>query len=501
MDNLSHLFRGPLRALRWQLAALYALASLGLVIFLSGGAYAILRYYFQSTTDLALEYKMAQIFHENNLPLPVDLANAEQAWLAGLPGWTGDQSGYAQSNVASPSSNTGKNGDEDRKDREQSKGDHDDGDDDDHHDSDEEHDDDFDDLDHLYSQTFDGQVAPIFTLLIDANTMAAPPESASPLSSDRGREAVQAALTFGSDRRTVRIASGARVRLLTYRSPTSTGPAVFQVGRFLSDQDRVLSLFLVGMVIFGTGTVGLLGAAGWWLSGRTLNPAQQAWDRQHTFVSNASHELRTPLTIIRATADYGLRLQPQGEVEQVLADIIGECDYMTHMVDDLLLLARLDTGRLQVASGKIDLEPFLFEIHRQISGFAQEKGINIQLKQVRGTVIGDATHLRQVLLILLDNALRYTPPGGVVDLGTTNRGAHAEIFVTDNGVGIPEQHLPHVFERFYHIDRPGIDAQHSQGLGLSIAKALVETQNGRIEISSRVGLGTQVVVRLPAGDK
>jgi len=128
-----------------------------------------------------------------------------------------------------------------------------------------------------------------------------PSQVVAPDITDEG--AIRSALQNGYDWRTVRMGDGPRVRLLTYRTSGTGAPPVIQVGRLLHDQDRVLSQFLMGLLIVGGSISILLGVTSWWLSGRSLRPAQRAWEQQQVFVSNASHELRTPLTLIRATAD------------------------------------------------------------------------------------------------------------------------------------------------------------------------------------------------------
>ncbi len=150
-----------------------------------------------------------------------------------------------------------------------------------------------------------------------------PNSFAPPLVADA--EAVAAAQARGSDWRTVRLKNGARVRLLTYHLDVSDGPAVLQVGRTLTDQDRLLNQLLVGLL--GLGGIGavLLGAASWWLAGRSLIPAQQAWERQQAFVANASHELRTPLTLMRASAEVAQRGLPETDDRRaLLGDVLQE---------------------------------------------------------------------------------------------------------------------------------------------------------------------------------
>ncbi|MEJ2601269.1 MAG: HAMP domain-containing sensor histidine kinase, partial [Anaerolineales bacterium] len=286
------------------------------------------------------------------------------------------------------------------------------------------------------------------------------------------------------------------VRLLTYRTASQNAPAVLQIGRLLSDQDRVSSQLFSGLAILGGLSVLMLGLGSWWLSGRTMGPAQRAWNQQQQFVSNASHELRTPLTLLRATAEYGLRQNQSSSKKAALKDILDETDYMSKLVDDLLLLSRLDAHRLKLAREPIQLSEILGEVSRQIAKVASNQGVPIELGDVHGSVWGDPTRLRQVLLILLDNALNHTSTGGKIRLETRLRGRLRQILVSDNGEGIPSQHLHHVFERFYQVEA-GSNENRSSGLGLSIAKGLMEAQGGTIHVESQVGKGTQFSIALP----
>jgi signal transduction histidine kinase len=300
----------------------------------------------------------------------------------------------------------------------------------------------------------------------------------------------------GADLRTITMNSGARVRLLTY--PTGLdSPAVLQVGRQLSDQDRVLNQYLTGLVILGFIASFLLALISWWLAGRSLSPAQKAWDQQQNFVSNASHELRTPLTLMRATAEIGLRAHPSREQEKILQDIVDETDYMNHLVDDLLLLSRLDAHRLQLAIDVIPVSELIAETVRQMEKLGLEKGITLTTAVLKGNILGDSARVRQVLLILIDNALRFTPENGIIHISTQPSGKFIEIVVADNGPGITPEHLAHLFERFYQVRTNAANDGRSNGLGLSIAKALIEAQNGTIRIESTPGKGTHVHLLLP----
>jgi signal transduction histidine kinase len=502
-----------LNRLRWQLTLLYLLVAAGLVILIGGGSYALVLNYFRSSTDLALAYKMAGLFETYNLPLPPELAQAKNNWnvnnlnldisrfLSSSPRSVAVLSPTAYPTPAVLSASQSNSGES-----EDSEG-HDDGESEgakpasgrvatpastSTHESEANHSED----------PYDARLAPIFVLpLNDSGQLISNPNPA-PLPVQQNQAAWEAALRNGSDWRTLRLDNGTHVRLLTYRTSGSSAggsqgaPAVLQIGRMLSDQERVSSQLFRGLAILGGLSVLLLGAGSWWLSGRTMGPAQRAWDQQQQFVSNASHELRTPLTLLRATAEYGLRQNRANSKTEALKDVLEETDYMSKLVDDLLLLSRLDAHRLKLAHEPIQLPELLGEVSRHIEKVAGDKGVQIELGDVRGAVWGDPTRLRQVLLILLDNALRHTPAGGSIRMETGLRGRLRQIMVSDNGEGIPSRHLPHIFERFYQVD-PGGDENRSSGLGLSIARGLVEAQGGIIQVESQPGNGTRFSIALP----
>jgi signal transduction histidine kinase len=330
---------------------------------------------------------------------------------------------------------------------------------------------------------------------------------------------VTAALANGHDLRTVVGPEGVRARLLTYALPESAGSGglvALQVGRTLSDQDRVLRQLLMGLVLLSAASALLLGVASWWLAGRSLRPAQQAWERQQAFVANASHELRAPLTLMRANAEVALRrthtaqatvpvgagssagIEVAGEQSALLHDIVQEVDHMALLVDDLLLLSRLDAGRLQLEREPVQAAELLEGVRRHVSALAEQRGVSVVVDGASGTILGDPARLRQVLLILLDNALRHTPDGGRVTLSAAPEAHGVRLQVADTGEGIAPEHLPHIFERFYRADSARGEESGGSGLGLSIAKALVEAHHGHIVLGSAPGNGTTATVLLPA---
>ncbi len=458
-----------LRNLRWQLSALYVLAATALVILIGGGAYGLLSYYFESSIDLALQYKVALEFARVGQAIPPDLQAVDQAWQA-------SRAPLPLTPLPIKSEEDGDEGYEEDEHKTQTFGEE-------------------------YEEHYNSELASIFLLLVNAQGEVISDPNAYSLSYQPDSQAIQAALSNGSDFRTVRQPDASRVRLFTYRVPVENSLAVLQVGRSLTDQDRLLKQLLVGLIVLGGLSVFFVGVGSWWLAGRSLVPAQRAWDRQQVFIANASHELRTPLTLLRASAEVACRgMDEQDSRAELLGDILNETDHMSKLVDDLLLLSRLDAGRLKLDRQPVDLAELLGDLAREMGRVAAEGGVTIKIMQTRGCALADPTRLRQVLLILLDNALRHTPESGLIRLEGHDNGRLVQLQVSDTGTGIPTQHLPHIFERFYRGEEDRSQSNHGSGLGLAIAKGLVEAMQGSITLISQPGQGTRVTIHLPAAE-
>lgn len=446
--------------LRLRLTLLYLLASLALVVLLGGGIYRALQNYFQKTTDLALAHKMLHEFQMLGAPVPPELHEVDLDWS------TQRLSYY---NVPLDETDTPPEGDE---------------------------------PDDLLSQqpalAYDGELAAIFVMSLseEGRLLFNPGLSDVPIEPDT--DALEVALEQGSDLRTITTPDGTHIRLMTYRLTRSDGPAALQLGRMLGDQDRVLWQVLLYLLILGSMSMVVMGFGSWWLAGRSIIPAQQAWERQQTFIANASHELRAPLTLLRASAEVARRTTPPDDVDtrELLDDVLHESDHMNRLVEDLLLLSRLDAGRIDVKRQPVALAELLSDTHRQVGRLAEEKHIRLDVEPSNSVVRGDPAHLRQVLLILLDNALRHTPPDGTITLSARENGQSVDLCVGDTGSGIEPDHLPHIFERFYRPDSTRVEQRSGAGLGLSIAKALVEAQQGHIAAESTLGEGTRIWVTL-----
>ena len=450
-----------LNGLRLRLTLLYVLAALLFTVVLGSGCYWLLDVYFRNTTDLALQHKMAHEFLRAGSAMPAELAIADQVWY----------SNRARLLPQRPATS----GPEPRI---------------------QGRDDDF-----ALEETFDGELAAIFTVQLDsqgralpnATTMSAPPLDSNP-------QALAAAQAHGSDWRTIRLASGTRVRVLTYRLPAGGPVAAIQVVRALGDQDRVLRRVLQALLLVGASAVAIIGLGSWWLAGQSVRPAQQAWQRQQTFVANASHELRAPITLLRASAEIAQRHVPRSDADgqALLHDVLTECDHMSRLVEDLLTLSRLDARQPEQAREPIALAELLGDVQRQLGRLADERGIVVMVGSASGTVIANTAQLRQVLLIVCDNALRHTPTGGTITLLAYQQHQTATISIHDTGSGIAPEHLPHVFERFYRANSARPDGTSGAGLGLAIAQSIVHTHHGSIAITSQLGHGTQVTLTLPA---
>jgi signal transduction histidine kinase len=455
--------------LRLRLTLLYALAALVFVLLIGSGAYLLVARYFSNVTDLALRHKMAHEFHALGAPLPPDLEHADRDW-----------SIIRREVVAIPF--VPPEPTRERREREETAYEEDD-----------------ERPRSLTTPVDAAELAAIAVLPLDASgrLLFNPNNLDLPLNPDQ--EAFQTALAKGSDLRTITLDDGRRARLLTYRLTRSDGPAALQLVRELSDQDQVLNQLFVGLITLGTFSMALVGATSWWLAGRALRPAQEAWERQQRFIASASHELRAPLTLIRASAEVALRDLPPDESDQraLLHDVLAESDHMRRLVDDLLTLTRLDSGQLTLTKETIDLTALLASIQRQAARLGEQRGVAVELADVGGLVQADTERLQQVVLIALDNALRYTPAGGRITLAATPTERTVQIRVADTGCGIAPEHLPHIFERFYRADPARGRENSNAGLGLSIAKGLVEAMGGRIAVESTVGVGTTVVISLP----
>jgi two-component system, OmpR family, sensor kinase len=363
-------------------------------------------------------------------------------------------------------------------------------------------------------------------------------QAALPLSA-RGLEVLQAGETIWET------AQQDGVHLLIYNRPVLLNGEVvlvIQVAHPLTERDRTLAALSRTLIAAGLLTTLAAFGIGWLLSGLSLRPIhritqtaevigsesdftrrvdyrgpndevghlartfnamlarlQDAYQRvrhalqmQQDFVADVSHELRTPLTTVRGNLALLRREPPLPQEEQadILNDLVDESDRLIRLVNDLLVLARADSQR-SLVSEPVQLERVVQETVRQVQQTAREREIGITAEEEL-CVMGDRDALKQILLILLDNAVKYTAGG--IRVSAEANGQRAALTVQDEGPGIPAEVREHIFDRFYRASED--PAVPGFGLGLSIAKALVEAQGGGITVDSEVGKGSRVVVEL-----
>lgn len=228
-----------------------------------------------------------------------------------------------------------------------------------------------------------------------------------------------------------------------------------------------------------------------------LHSIETAYQAEKRFVADASHELRAPLTAIQGNLDLLNRHPDMPEIEraETLTEVTREANRLSRLVADLLALARADAG-IVLNRCPLDLDAVILEAYRIARPLVH--GQQLVLDPFEPAMVeGNADRLKQLLMILLDNALKYTPAGGQVTLGLQRHDRDVEILVRDTGIGIPVEDLPHVFERFYRSDPARSHDPGGTGLGLSIAQWIVEQHEGTISLESRPEAGTTVIVRLP----
>jgi signal transduction histidine kinase len=285
--------------------------------------------------------------------------------------------------------------------------------------------------------------------------------------------------------------------------PSSTGSGnagVVLIGESVQAQEAALSLLLI--LLLTVGGLALLGAGlgGLFLANRALAPARLAWANQRRFIADAAHELRTPLTLLRADAEVLLRGREHLEEEDaaLLEDIVAEAKHMSSLANNMLALARLDNGALHREHEVVSLAELAQKGVRRVQALAEQSDIIVQLEHVNDPyVIGDPTLLEQALLVLLDNAIKYNRRGGRVTVRTVVQDEQALLEVSDTGIGIAAEHLPHLGERFYRVDKARSREAGGTGLGLSIARSIAVAHGGRLAFSSVSNEGTTVTLMLP----
>ncbi|MGG3940117.1 HAMP domain-containing sensor histidine kinase [Peribacillus psychrosaccharolyticus] len=296
-------------------------------------------------------------------------------------------------------------------------------------------------------------------------------------------------------------AGDANFRSLAAKLQTSYGEITIQFIRNVDSEKALLNrLMLILLVGSGIGSLVAIGA-GYFLAGRALVPIKKTWDNQQRFVSDASHEIRTPLAVIQAKTEL-LFQSPGATVEEKAVDISiisNEVRRLNKLVNSLLTLARSDSNQIELNKTHFLLNEEVDDIVLQYEDIAEYQGKKIKNNTTEKDIlfVGDRERIHQLLVILVDNAMKFTSDGGVIALSCSKTASSVILKVEDNGKGIPEQEIPNIFNRFYQIDTSR-NANQGAGLGLSIAKWIVDIHLGTIKVKSEPGLVTSFEVTLPA---
>lgn len=358
--------------------------------------------------------------------------------------------------------------------------------------------------------------------------------------------ALEAALSGRTTFESVRFPGDPPIRLISV--PIRHGGTlvnIVRVGTSLQPVEETLHRLLVILLV--TVPVALLAslAGGWFLAGRALRPvgaithaAQRiatgdltqrltvpsaqdeigrlavtfnemiarlecSFRQVRQFTSDASHELRTPLTVLKGETELALRRPRSAEdYRLVLESGLEEIDRMTRIVEELLFLSRADLGEVKMECKPVRSDLLLEDIKRQADVLAQEQDIEVTIGTIEpATIAGDELRLRELLLNLVDNAVKYSFKGGKVDLSLVRHGHLARLSVMDRGIGIPPDEQSRIFDRFYRTDGARAHAKKGTGLGLAICKWIAEAHGGKIEVQSRPGEGSLFTVLLPLIDE
>jgi signal transduction histidine kinase len=263
----------------------------------------------------------------------------------------------------------------------------------------------------------------------------------------------------------------------------------------LSQMKWLLTVFAVVLLVVSIGV-------GYWFSKRAMVPIQKAYQRQQDFVSDASHELRTPLSIMQASIEIIEEEQKHLSTfhQKVLTGMKEELLRTTHMLEGLLTLARSDSGRLEIMREYFDLRDLVVSSTEKFKLLSAKKEISISCTvstDDKFIYYGDKERIKQLLYILIDNAIKYSKSSGEIKVNLIKNEKNAILQISDTGIGIPQEKIKYIFERFYRVDSGRSRSQGGVGLGLSIAAWIVKAHGGQIKVNSVLDEGTKVQIMLP----
>ncbi len=349
------------------------------------------------------------------------------------------------------------------------------------------------------------------------------------------------ALVMGSPNFESFVGRSEHVRLLSRLVPGPQGPLVVQIAAPLAADDHELGELLTVMLFAGPVALALALGGGYFLAQRSLAPVdrmaaeadqitatrlssrlevlnpgdelgrlgrtlngmitrlERSFEETRRFTADAAHELRTPLAVMRNAAEVALRSpRDPEEYRRVLGDVLEEVERLTRLAEQLLFLCREDAGLVPLVMKMTSLDELAMRVIEHMSVVSDAKGVLLESVELAASAVeADPDHLRRLLFNLLDNAIKFTPSGGTVRVSLEESGGHVRLTVEDSGIGIPEQHISHIFDRFYRVDPARNQETEGTGLGLAICRSIAEAHGGEIRIESEVGRGTRATLLMP----
>ena len=230
-----------------------------------------------------------------------------------------------------------------------------------------------------------------------------------------------------------------------------------------------------------------------------MNRLENSFAQMRQFSSDASHELRTPLTVLKGQNELVLSKQRKlEEYQEVISSNLEEINYMSKVLEDLFVLSKSDENQVNLDCKPVDLRALVEEVCKHAEVLAEEKNMKIVIAFLEPTEVkGDEVRLRQMVWNVLQNGIKYTQRGGELKISLQNEDEFVLLSIQDTGIGIPEEDLPLIFNRFYRVDKARTRDEGGSGLGLSICKQIAEAHKGKIEVESKLGVGTRFKIRLP----
>ncbi len=290
-----------------------------------------------------------------------------------------------------------------------------------------------------------------------------------------------------------------KVYMIQSRSQDSWGS--LQMLRAVTDLDIYLFWIEICLMVLILSSIGLAGAASWWLAGVAMQPVQRSYQQMQQFTADAAHELRTPLAALKAMAQAALRsdeLTPD-EAKETLEVINRQSNHLSTIVQDLLLLCQMDQPTITKTFSPCCLNTLLQELVNDFIAIAKTAEITLDVlipDQPILMVLGNSDQLYRAVANLLSNAIQYTPAGGVVTVILSHGATHAVIQVHDTGIGIAPEDQPYIFDRFYRVDQKRTRKQGGTGLGLAITQAIVQNHQSNLQVESQLGKGSLFKFRL-----